>query len=190
MKRVFSLSIILFAVFISTFSQENKSGLKKTSLYAGAQASIAAADLADTHSFGLGVNTQVAHSISPKVSLTGRVSYTYLFGKKYGNSYTSEPGGGNYNYNTSGRYKGMNDFGITAGARYNINDNLAAGGETGICLGSSGGGESESSLMMLFEFLYYLNGGRLTPHEQAIAAFFGLCGDPRIQIGLRYTIRL
>lgn len=187
-KQLFRATTLVFLLLISTgaFSQEDKSKLKKTTSFnIGPRISLAAADLADTHSWGIGLHSQVVHHIGANTSLTGSVSYTYLFGKSHSSS-TYVPGGGNYE--STSKYKGMSDVGITGGIRQDLNEHLSVGGEAGVCLGFSGG-KNESSMLAWFEFLYSF-GDNDNTFAQALAPFIGICGDPKIQIGIRYVIRL
>jgi hypothetical protein len=108
-----------------------------------------------------------------------------LFGKKFSYGYY-EPGGGS---SYSGRYDGMNDFGFTGGVRYDFpGSNLFGGLEGGLCI-DSGGGHSETAGEGSFELGYGFH-CRHSSLEQAIGFLFGICGDPKMQIGLRYSIRL
>jgi len=187
MKCIVFLLIIFLVVSTHTFSQENKTN-RRPSIQVGAQTSLAVGDLAETHSVGLGAHVLGTYPVGKATSLTGRLSYTYLFGKSYSNSYYTDPGGpgGGYGGGTyNGKYDGMNDIGLTVGARQQINNNWFAGLEGGLCF-DSGGDHSETSGMGSVEFGYAFTGNLY----QALAFFLGLCGDPKIQIGLRYSIRL
>lgn len=184
MKKIFLLTAILFVISVFAYSQDKKTNPKKVSFNAGLQTTLAVGDLANTHGFGLGANAMGEYRFNNSASVTGRVSYTHLFGKKYGSSYY-EPGGGGGSY--SGHYDGMNDIGITGGARYYFNKGLFMGGELGLCI-DSGGGESETAGLGSGEFGYSFH-CRQTPLEYMISLFFGLCGDPKVQVGLRYSIR-
>ena len=182
MKKFF---LVITVLILSTrvFSQDKKDS-KKAFVSVGAQSSLAVGDLADTHGPGLGANVQAGYRVSNNLSITARVSYTHLFGKKYSRGYYEPGGGGSY----SGRYDGMNDFGLTGGGRVHFNENWFGGLEGGICI-DSGGGHSETAGMGSLEFGYGFHCGH-SALEQAIAFFSGICGDPKIQIGLRYSIRL
>ena len=185
MKRLMLFSTLLCTITTCCVAQLNKSDLRKTSFFAGPQVSIAAADLAKTHTWGIGVTTQVAHRLTEKNSLVGRVDYNYFFGKKitYGDY---EPGGGSSTH--SYKNKGMSDLGITAGIRHDFTENWFGGADGGLCVGFSDG-HSHASYKGQLEAGYYF-GGDESPLVQALAAFFGLCGDPEIQVGIRYFIKL
>jgi hypothetical protein len=182
MKKFF---LIITVILSNPIFSQDKKDLKKAFVSVGAQTSLAVGDLADTHSLGLGANVQGGYRVTNNLSVTGRISYTHLFGKKFSGGYY-EPGGGGGSY--SGRYEGMNDFGLTGGGRINFNENWFGGLEGGICI-DSGGGHSETAGMGSLEFGYGFHCHQ-SPLEQAIAFFMGVCGDPKIQIGLRYSIRL
>jgi len=183
MKKLLLIAI-LFAIVNPIFSQDKKD-LKKVFVNVGAQTTLALGDLADTHGLGLGANVQGGYRATNNLSVTARISYTHLFGKKF--SYGSyEPGGGG---SYSGRYDGMNDFGLTGGLRYDFPGSRLFGGlEGGLCI-DSGGGHSETAGEGSFEFGYGFHGAHSSLY-QAIAFLLGICGDPKIQIGLRYSIRL
>ncbi len=183
MKKNILIVVVLFIVAENSTAQSTANRIKKTNFWTGAQASIAAADLAKTHSAGVGIHAQVTHRIAPKTELLGSVRYNYFFGKKM-DGY-SEPGGG-MSYG-AGKFKGMNDVGITGGARQYFGNNMFGDVEAGICLGFSDG-LSESSLFGLTRVGWLF--GTKSPYVQAIALFFGLCGDPKIQVGVNYSIRL
>jgi hypothetical protein len=183
MKKIFFLITTLSFISIQAFSQDKKN-IKKAFVNVGAQTSLAAGDIKDTHSFGLGANVQGGYRVNNTLAITARVSYTHLFGKKVDHYYYEPGGGGNH----SERHEGMNDIGITGGGRFNFNENWFGGLEGGLCL-DSGGGHSETAGMGSFEFGYGFHCHQ-SPLEQAVAFFFGVCGDPKIQIGLRYSIRL
>jgi hypothetical protein len=156
---------------------------KKVSFHVGPQLSIAAADLAKTQSIGLGVSTQLAYQLKPRTALLGSVRYNHFLGKKI-DGYV-EPGSG-MTY-SGGKYKGMNEINITGGVRKNFSENIYGDAEGGICLGFSDG-LSESSAFGLVAVGFIL--GNQSKYVQAIALFFGLCGDPKVHIGIRYSIRL
>lgn len=183
MKKLFFLIVIFCTISMLVFSQDKKP-LKKAFANVGVQTSLALVDLADRHSWGVGANVQGGYRVTDKLSLTARLSYTRLFGKKFTHNFYEPGGGGSH----SGRHDGMNDVGITGGGRVNFNENWFGGLEGGICI-DSGGGHSETGGLGLGEIGYGFQCGR-SPLEQAIAFFFGVCGDPKVQIGLRYSIRL
>ena len=164
-------------------SQDKANADKRTTFFAGPQVSIAAGDLSKTHSWGIGVNTQVVHNIDPKNAVLGKVSYTYLFGKKFTYGYY-EPGGPS-NRETS-KYKGMNDINISGGVRHSLNENWFGSLDAGLCMGFSSG-ESESSFQGELEFGYLFHCGD-SPLLHGLAGYFNLCGDPKLQIGIRYSI--
>lgn len=182
MKKIILAAGILFCIAKNSTAQSTGNSTKKTSFWIGAQASIAAVDLAKTHSAGIGIHSQVVHRIAPKTALLGNVRYSYFFGKKKDGYY--EPGGGSYG---GGNYSGMNDVNVTGGIRQNLTNSLYVDGEAGVCIGFSDG-LSESSLFGLTAFGWLF--GMESKYVQAIAMFFGLCGDPKVQIGMRYSIRL
>lgn len=182
MKKIF-LVVLLFVVSLNVFSQEKKA-LKKAFISAGAQTSLAVGDLAETNGLGLGANVQGGLRVNDKIAVTARLSYTYLFGKKFSHSYY-EPGGGGGSY--GGRHDGMSDIGVTGGGRVNFNQNWFGGLEGGICI-DSGGDHSETAGMGSAEVGYGFHCHQ-SPLEYAISMFFGICGDPKLQIGLRYSIR-
>ncbi|MFM9911591.1 MAG: hypothetical protein ACKVOW_19870 [Chitinophagaceae bacterium] len=183
MKQNILILAVLFIIAENATAQSTVNRIKKTNFWTGAQASIAAADLAKTHSAGVGIHAQVTHRIAPKTELLGSVRYNYFFGKKM-DGY-SEPGSG-MSYG-AGKFKGMNDIGITGGARQYFGNNIFVDAEAGVCLGFSDG-LSNSSVLGLVKVgkIFGLN----SPNVQAIALFFGLCGDPKIQVGVTYSIRL
>ena len=178
MKKVFTLCLVLFTT-VSLEAQTDKPATKKITYYVGPQASIAAADLAKTHSAGVGIHGQVLRSVSSNTAIGIRASYMYLFGKKF-KSEVYEPG---VSYGTEGKYKGMSDLGIGASIRHNLDDNCYFGFDLGACF-DFGGGESHTGGMAAGEFGLLLNG------DQGLALFMAICGDPEIQIGVRYSIRL
>ncbi len=181
MKRVFLLTLTVSIISTQTFSQAGK--IKKLAVYAGAQTSIAVGDLAKTQGVGIGANLLVTNKVSNKIDVTGRVHYTYLFGKKHSTSYY-EPGGTGGSH--SGHYKGMNDLGITIGGRGHFGNNLFGGVEGGLCHESIDG-HSHTSGLIGGEGGYEFQCGSMW---QMIALYFGICGDPQVQIGIRYGIRL
>src|SRR5687768_3853161 len=93
MKTFLILSALLFTTAMDASAQGSGNAAKKTSFFGGPQVSIAAGDLAPTHKWGIGVHTQVLHKIDNKNALTGKMNYSYLFGKKFSYGYY-EPGGG------------------------------------------------------------------------------------------------
>jgi len=182
MRSIFFLSAIFLFLSMQAVSQQNKA-IRRPSIHVGAQTSLAVGDLAETNSVGLGVHVLGTYPVAQSTSLTGRLSYTYLFGKTYSQSYYTDPGGPGGSY--SGKYDGMSDIGLTVGARQHLNDNWFAGLEGGLCF-DLGGEHSETAGMGSVEVGYDI----WAKLAQTIALYFGLCGDPKIQIGLRYSIRL
>ena len=112
MKSIFFLLTIFLFISTYAFSQQDKT-IRKPSIQVGAQASLAVGDLAQTNSAGLGVHVLGTYPVAKSTSLTGRLSYTYLFGKKYSHDYYVDPGGSGGSY--SGKYDGMSDIGLTVG---------------------------------------------------------------------------
>lgn len=176
--------ILLLSIFLVQFAlaQSNPSD-KKLRFWVGPQASVAAVDLAKTHSFGVGVHSQVSYKVAPKLDLLGNLQYSYFFGKER-DGYTEPGGGGSYG---GGKYDGRNDVNITGGVRYNFTDQVFGDVSGGVCMGFSDG-LSESSLFGLTQVGMVF--GTNSRHYQAVALFFGLCGDPKVQIGMRYSIGL
>ena len=115
--------------------------------------------------------------------MTGQVRYTYLFGRKSTYSF-SEPGGPNYQHTT--KYKGMNDVNLLVGIRHNVNANWFGGLGAGVCMDFAGG-ESETSYDLETEIGYLFLCSK-SPLLQSIAGYFNLCGDPKLQVGIRYSI--
>lgn len=185
LRKFIALSIVCFTVLYAT-AQNGK--IRKTSFLLGPQASVAVGkDLATMHSVGIGVNAQVVHNLNEKNSVTGRVGYTYLLGKKY--HYVLSPGdGGGEPITEHGKHKGMSDVNIMAGLRHNLPNNWFAGFDLGLCM-DFGGGRSETSGAGTIE-IGYVFGESADPFLQMLALFFGICGDPKMQIGVRYYIRL
>lgn len=181
MKKTFLLLATFCFISIQLFSQDKK--IKKVFFRAGAQTSLAVGDLAETHGLGLGANVQGGYQVNNNFAVTARLSYTRMFGKKYSH-YFYEPGGGGTH---TGHNDGMNDVGITGGGRLNFNQHWFGGLEGGLCM-ESGGGYSETSGMGLGEIGYGFHCEQ-SPLEHAISMFFSICGDPKLQIGLRYSIR-
>ncbi len=182
MKKNILIVVVLFIVAENSTAQSTANRIKKTNFWTGAQASIAAVDLAKTHSAGIGIHAQVTHRIAPKTELLGSVRYSYFLGKKRDGYY--EPGGGSYG---GGNNPGLNDVNFTGGIRQNLSSNFYVDGEAGVCVGFSDG-LSESSAFGLAAVGWLF--GMDSPHVNAIALFFGLCGDPKVQVGVRYSIRL
>jgi hypothetical protein len=185
MKTILIFYALLFTTTITVSAQGSGNTAKKTSFFGGAQVSIAAGDLAPTHKWGIGIHTQVLHKIDNKNALTGKVNYTYLFGKKY--TYRFYEPGSSTDHETM-KYKGMNSVNISGGVRHNITDNWFGGLDGGLCLGFSEG-HSATSLQGELEFGYYFDEGD-NPFLQALAAWFNICGDPKLQFGIRYSIGL
>jgi hypothetical protein len=183
MKTIFFFLISMGVAVSSLLAQETSNLVKKTTFFAGAQASIAAGDLSPTHKWGVGVQGQVVHPLPGKNSLTGQVKYTYLFGKKSTYSF-SEPGGPNYHHTT--KHKGMNDVNLLVGIRHNVNANWFGGIGAGLCLGFAEG-ESATSLDGEAEIGYLFLCSE-SPLLHAIAAYFNICGDPKLQVGIRYSV--
>ena len=153
---------------------------KALSVYVGPQVSVAVGDdLSTTHSAGIGLHSQVLYGVSQNVAIGGRLSYTYLFGKKSGTHFY-EPGGGNYGGDD--KHDGMSDVGVTGSIRYSSNG-FYGGLDGGFCLDFFNG-DSQAAGLFLAEFGYSMNS------FHAMALYFLLCGDPKMQIGLRYSIRL
>src|SRR5438105_11099486 len=186
MKRIMFYGILMCMIVSNAQAQENKNNIKTTSFFAGPQVSIATGDLSKTHSWGLGINTLVAHHISEKNSLVGRASYTYLFGKKVSYGYY-EPGGGSYS--SSYKYKGMNDLEISGGIRHDLTEKWYGGADAGLCM-DFGEGRSEASYFGELELGFLFDNNTSSPFVQALAAFLGICGDPKLQVGIRYSIKL
>src|SRR5206468_7615650 len=128
MKSIFFFWALL-CVATNLFSQEKHSS--KTSFFIGPQVSIAAGDLSKTQSWGVGVNTQLVYHVSAQNAITGRVGYTYLFGKKYTSDYYVP--GSEENYSMKGKYKGSSDVNIAGGLRHKFNSNIYAGIDGGLC---------------------------------------------------------
>lgn len=164
-------------------AQNNNPVPKKMSYYIGPQASIAVGDLAKTHSLGVGIHGEALRSVGPNTSLGITAAYTYLFGKKYKTEYY-EPGGGSYGSN--GKYKGASDVTLAATARQNLNERNFVEGGVGACI------DFDSDASETAGFLFGLYGIKIgnTPLEKILAAWLGVCGDPKIQIGLRFSIKL
>ena len=181
MNRVIILCLSLFLFSGDALPQKN---INKTSFFAGPQVSVAAGSLSKTHTWGLGANAQVVHPINVSNSIVGQVSYTYLFGKKFSSGSYEPGGGGSYNYNY--KSKGMSDVSLTGGLRHNFTSNLYGGVGAGLCV-DIGNGSTDASYDAQFDFGYLCSS---SPLVQAFSAFLGICGDPKLQIGLRYAIRL
>ena len=149
--------------------------------YAGPQLSVAVGkDLTAAHSAGIGLHTQALYGLNSNWSVGGRLTYTYLFGKKT-ETYHYEPGGGN----PGGEHKhdGMSGLGITAGTRYSTGGNYYFGFDMGACLDFLEG-DNQLAAIILAEAGYQLN------NVHALSLFFLICGDPKMQLGARYSIRL
>jgi hypothetical protein len=184
MSRKFFLFAGLCLTGAISWSQNNSNTIKKTSFNLGPQFSVAAADLATTQSVGIGLQTQLVHRIAPKTDLLASVRFNHFFGKKI-DGY-SEPGGTGTGYNYGGgKYDGMNEFNFSGGIRGHFGNQFFGDAEGGLCLGF-GGGETESAGFLLGAF----GGAFGQDYANTLAIFFGLCGDPKIHIGLRYTITL
>jgi hypothetical protein len=180
-KVFICLTAFSFFLYSSSLSQSARPD-KKLNIWVGPQASVAAVDLAKTHSVGFGVHSKLAYKIAPKTELLGGVRYNHFLGKK--KEGYSEPGGGSYG---GGNYPGLNDVNITGGVRQNFTDNVYGDAEAGTCLGFSDG-SSTAGLFFMAQLGYMF--GTNSRYVQAVALFFGLCGDPKVQIGLSYSVRL
>src|SRR5215471_4492635 len=113
MKKSIWLLIAVSLWCMIAHGQENKNNEPKTSVWFGPQVSIPVGDLGKSQSIGIGASAEIMHKVGPNTSLGGRLGYTYLFGKSYSSSYSTDYGGGSYTYGTSGKYKPVNDITIS-----------------------------------------------------------------------------
>ncbi|HYF33358.1 MAG TPA: hypothetical protein VD993_19670 [Chitinophagaceae bacterium] len=171
------LIIVLLCVPVIATAQPKARGF---SFYAGPQASIAVGkDLSTAHSAGIGLHTQALYGLNDKIAVGARFSYTYLFGKTT-KVHFYEPGGGNYG--SEHQHDGMSSIGITGSTRFSRNS-YYGGFDMGACLDFIDG-DSQLAAVILAELGYSLN------NVHALSLYFLLCGDPKMQIGARYSIRL
>jgi hypothetical protein len=193
MNRIIIFYLIMFCMSTASMAQTDKINIKKTGFWIGPQISLPIGDLAKTQSWGLGISALGLYSIAPKTAVGGRLGYTYLFGKKF-NSQSYDPGS-YYNYSTSSKYKGVSDIGISGSIRQSFGDKINVGGnnnetrysasmDLGVCIDSEGAGLTSSALA-LADIQYHFGNTKLA---QALAMYFGLCGDPKLQVGIRYYI--
>ena len=150
--------------------------------YGGPQVSAAVGkDLTAAHSVGIGLHTQALYGLNSNWSVGGRLTYTYLFGKKTTTYHYEPPGGGDPG--SEHKHNGMSGLGITAGTRYSTPGDFYFGFDIGACLDFLEG-DNQLAGILLAEAGYELN------NIHALSLFFLICGDPKMQVGARYSIRL